>query len=155
MCYRSPMDPPKYRDVHCDPPPSGSEKDHTGRERGQHHEQRVLRLCIELCDQGSPDFLTSHARLATPEEDKNGIDIVVPTRLGDIHLQVKSSKRSARRFRATRSPKIPTVVVTPLTTPDKLRDRVFTALHRAFMYRQTESWGPKWQDLPATLRDDA
>jgi hypothetical protein len=63
-------------------------------ERGKRNELRMLAACLS---EPRPKWLRD-ARLATREEDARGIDIVVTTDVGDVYLQVKSSRIAAEIF---------------------------------------------------------
>lgn len=91
-------------------------------ERGRAHEVLVLEIVNEL--RADHQWIRS-ARLATPEEDRRGIDVVVTTDVGDLYLQVKSSPLGAARFHAgSRTTLIGCVVVAPKRT----RARVLAVL---------------------------
>jgi hypothetical protein len=57
-----------------------------GQEIGRECEERALSI---LLAKKMPSFVTGPPRMATPEEDAEKKDIVIPTVEGDIFLQVK------------------------------------------------------------------
>lgn len=67
----------------------------SGNKRGAAAERRVLRL-LQLYVEDTA--WVQSARMCTPDEDRQGIDVVVMTDVGPLHIQVKSSKRSADAF---------------------------------------------------------
>ena len=69
-----------------------------GHERGQRNERRLLTL-LTAPPFPLPDWITG-ARLATPEEDSHGIDVVVTTDAGTFYFQVKSSFQEKAKFLA-------------------------------------------------------
>lgn len=62
--------------------------------RGRYSECRVVDLVLRL---GEPWIFG--ARLATKDEDRRGIDVVVATDVGGLPLQVKSSEKGANVWR--------------------------------------------------------
>jgi len=93
------------------------------KERGAHNEVLVLDSIHRL----NPTWVRS-ARLATREEDRKGIDIVIDSIYGDLYLQVKSSRMGKERFLDTHTNAIECVVAVPLT--HLLDRRVDGALQR-------------------------
>ncbi|HZU96090.1 MAG TPA: hypothetical protein VFF73_05230 [Planctomycetota bacterium] len=92
------------------------------RRRGRDNERRVLQALLEGA---RPEWLES-ARMATNEEDHRGIDVVVASDVGDLYLQVKSSKTGAKAARP--SPHRALVIARagePLAT---IKGRALTAL---------------------------
>lgn len=69
----------------------------SSRDRGAVSEELVLEAAVSAKDR-IPGVLG--ARLKTEDEDRRGIDIVVETTDGSVLLQVKSSHRKAREFKA-------------------------------------------------------
>lgn len=66
--------------------------------RGDRSVRRILAALADLAV--DPWFVwLSDAREGTPEEDANGVDIVVESAIGTINVQVKSSTGEAKRFR--------------------------------------------------------
>lgn len=63
---------------------------------GERNEQRTLKMILAFRT-SEPAIID--ARLATKDEDANGIDIVVRTAFGDMFVQVKSNKTDARLWR--------------------------------------------------------
>lgn len=83
---------------------------HVNRERGRNNEQRVLDALTARQERLAPWL--GDVRLATPDEDARGIDIVVTTQdLGPLYLQVKSSRTGAERFHAKKRPALIATVV--------------------------------------------
>lgn len=76
-----------------------------------------------------PKWATA-ARRATPEEDTQGIDIVVNTDVGALFLQVKSSRMSAREF-AKKHQSDPIECIVAGCDENTLRARALGALWRA------------------------
>lgn len=70
-----------------------------GNARGRANEERLLASLLRL-GPTLPWFVS--ARAGTPEEDRDGADVVVETKdVGKLFVQAKSSKAQARLFRAS------------------------------------------------------
>ena len=88
------------------------------RDRGSHNEDLVL---LALRRDSRPWWLRSARPATTAEDYSSGVDIIVDDeQCGSLYLQVKSSSRQARKWRAERRKKHPndkrlieTVVVPP------------------------------------------
>lgn len=105
---------------------------HLGNERGRKAEVRLCKFVEQIAV--LPDAALGRpwvysARLATREEDRRGIDVVVSTDVGPLYLQSKSSSKDAQRFRAKRRPILVEVVVAA-AQDDTLMRRVRFALDR-------------------------
>jgi hypothetical protein len=74
------------------PPPRADKLTH---QRGIESEMRVLESC-RLSSR--PDWM-HRARLATRIEDRSGIDVVIGSDVGELLVQVKSSKLGKEHFR--------------------------------------------------------
>lgn len=59
--------------------------------------ERRLHTLLNTTKERLPSWIQS-ARLATPAEDRVGIDLIVESDVGEIHLQVKSSDRGKEAF---------------------------------------------------------
>lgn len=65
---------------------------------GRNNERRVLdALTEEILRAGSIPWI-ANVRLAMPEEDARGIDVIFDTDVGKIYVQVKSSKKARSEF---------------------------------------------------------
>ena len=79
------------------------------RERGKANEDRLLTTVLSL--RATSTWILD-ARAATPEEDASGVDVVVSSDVGALHLQSKSSRAGQRKFTGkARSVRVETVVV--------------------------------------------
>lgn len=87
------------------PPLSGGRRAH---DIGAEHERLVL-SCFDAPWIDLPPWLYS-VRKAEPEEDAQGVDIIAETDVGDIGVQVKSSRRFLDRHEK-RYPDVPVLVV--------------------------------------------
>lgn len=95
-------------------------------ERGRANEQRLCNACSKV---GKEVSWFKGARLATPEEDAKGADVVVETSdLGPLFLQAKSSKTGARAFRKKGRPLLVEVIVVPEGNEERLEARTRAAL---------------------------
>jgi hypothetical protein len=83
-------------DVEEEPPTDGW----AAQRRGESSERRALALAQTITE---PWFLG--ARPCTAAEDHQGVDLVITTDLGDIHIQVKSSEGGAQKFRKHATPR--------------------------------------------------
>jgi len=101
--------------------------DVSAKEAATRRELRVVELLLAHAPLVLGWFIL--ARLATPREDRRGIDVVVMTRdLGEIHLQVKSSLTGVVEY-ATRA----------LELGDELRMRAGIVIVKDW-YRDDEVW---------------
>lgn len=103
------------------------------RERGRINEHRVLEAVERLCEQRFPAFLRSdpRPRLATREEDSQGIDVVAHSDVGPLYLQVKSSHWGRKRFLGAAHKHAITVVLVERGSSDaEVESRTRTALRR-------------------------
>lgn len=95
-------------------------------ERGSKNEERALVACSHL-SLGTLDWI-SEARLATKEEDKRGIDVVVTSDVGKLYIQVKSSKSGVSTFKKSKSTKALIGIVNANCNDMTLKRRVQIAL---------------------------
>jgi hypothetical protein len=93
-------------------------------ERGPANEKRVL----EACKLEAHPMWILRARAATRIEDGSGIDIVVVTDVGNLSIQVKSSRRGKAHFRARPFLNVPVVVVRDGDSPSVLLNKVVAEL---------------------------
>jgi hypothetical protein len=68
-------------------------------------------------------------RKATPEEDSRGIDFVVNTSVGDVFLQVKSSRTASRNFLSVRRRTHIEVVVASGDVAARVKGAIERAVH--------------------------
>lgn|SRR5579885_790227 len=93
------------------------------KDRGALAEDKV----VEALQDDPPGWLVS-ARKGTPEEDKQGRDVIVETSdLGPFYLQVKSSKTGAKNFDKHQD-RLHVLVVAPGERVDSLRTRLHKVL---------------------------
>jgi hypothetical protein len=77
-------------------------------QRGRGNEKRVLDACLLAA---RPGWMQA-ARLATREEDHDGIDVVIESDVGKLYVQVKSSRRGKAAFlESDRRARVAVVVV--------------------------------------------
>lgn len=102
-----------------------------GMQKGKRAEQRALSALTH-----SLPHWAQTARLATHEEDGRGIDIVIETlRLGDLYVQIKSSRNGARQYRRRRRrAKAIVVVIGEDMEERKIREKMLSAIHRLRRY---------------------
>ncbi len=110
-------------------------------ERGLANEKRVL----EACKLEAHPVWMLRARAATRIEDRSGIDVVVVTDVGNLSIQVKSSRRGKAHFRVRPFLNVPVVVVRDSDSPNVLLDKVVAALGpiRAGHLKMLEKLGVK------------
>lgn len=97
-------------------------------ERGTANEYKVLEGIQESSKK--PEWYVA-ARHATREEDDRGIDLIVTTDVGDVYLQVKSSKFRAEQFkRKIRKQMIGMIVVKVNETIEQLGPKAFKEVGR-------------------------
>lgn len=85
--------------------------DPTRNKRGDENEKFALKLVRRLAERceipaTAEPYLTGH----NSERDRRGEDIVIPTALGDVGIQIKSSQKKADEFRRVH-PHIPCIVI--------------------------------------------
>lgn len=104
-----------------------SQRGREGMRKGKHAEERAL---LALLHQLPPWIRT--VRAATDVEDSRGIDIVVETvHIGDLYIQIKSSRNGARQYRRKRrKPKVIIVVIDSAMDERKIRAKMMNALYR-------------------------
>lgn len=94
-------------------------------ERGLRNEQRVLFACQ---NPNRPSWMLS-ARIATKEEDHNGIDIVIQSDIGKLFVQVKSSEKGKEAFsERRRRARVAIIVVHHNDTENDLLNKVVLEL---------------------------
>ena len=99
-----------------------------GNERGLENEFKVLN---GVRGASSKPAWYRDVRHATREEDDRGIDVVVYTDIGELYLQVKSSKFRAVQFkRKSRKQMIGMIVVKVKDTLDQLGAKAFAEVGR-------------------------
>lgn len=96
-----------------------------GSERGRANERHVLEACLLPA---RPSWMTS-ARAATRAEDHDGIDVVVESDVGNLYVQVKSSRTGKAAFvERRRRAHVAVVVVKSGDTLEEVLRRVVGAL---------------------------
>jgi hypothetical protein len=108
-------------------------------DRGRDAEGRVLAALLEW-----PPAWVLSARLATWDEDRRGIDIVVVSDVGELFLQVKASNGGEAHARIRED--VRSVVARPTDTADQLRRRVIGHLSGL-----REDLAREWGREPAEL----
>jgi hypothetical protein len=108
-------------------------------DRGRDAEHRVLAALLEW-----PPAWVLSARLATRDEDRRGIDIVVVSDVGELFLQVKASKGGEAHARIREDVRI--VVARPTDTAEQLRRRAIGHLSGL-----REGLAREWVREPAEL----
>jgi hypothetical protein len=93
-------------------------------ERGLANEKRVL----EACKLEAHPVWMLRARAATRIEDRSGIDVVVVTDVGNLSIQVKSSRRGKAHFRPRPFLNVPVVVVRDGDSANVLLSKVVAVL---------------------------
>lgn len=79
--------------------------------KGAMAETRAVRILTALASVKNPEWLLD-ARKAPPWLDARGVDVIATTDVGDLYLQIKSSRRGAKTFRrAKKHTPLPEVVV--------------------------------------------
>ena len=110
------------------------EAEAAARARGRLSEESVFSICTVLFLERELRFLTDLPRMATIKQDRSGIDIVCPSDVGELYLQVKSSALRAQRFRETRKKRgfkaEIGIVVAHHDDPLVTAERVVSTLHR-------------------------
>ncbi len=86
-------------------------RDPFGHKLGESNERYALNIVKQLITLGEipaekDAYLTEH----NSDLDQHGFDIMIPTKYGDVGIQIKSSERKAADFRR-RHPQIPCIVV--------------------------------------------
>lgn len=97
-----------------------------GNSKGAANEKNLVAIVKELATTEEFSWI-SYCRRGTVREDHQGIDVVVETKFGTMHLQSKSSKREASKFRSKNRGRLIEVVV---MEKGKSKDRTKLALSR-------------------------
>lgn len=113
------------------------------KDRGTRSEERVLHA---LSPEHRPAWMRDVCK-ATAEQDHRGIDIVLKSDVGDLYIQVKSSRGGQERFDAhPRRRRLPVevVIVGPKDTDTTIRSKVIAAAtrRRNWVFRRRRHHGP-------------
>lgn len=103
--------PPEPKKRAPDPEPKRVEIEHVavqGFVRGQRSEARLIEV-VEHIAKNRVSWIRS-VRKATIEEDAQKIDVVVTTDVGDLLLQVKSSRAGLKKFNQAKYPHIRCII---------------------------------------------
>ena len=90
-------------------------------ERGRANEKRALDACVLPA---RPAWMQS-VRMASREEDRDGIDLVIDSDVGKLYVQVKSSRGGKMAFlQRRRRARVAVVVVSATDSPEAIQRRI-------------------------------
>lgn len=99
-----------------------------GHQRGTNAEDRVERLIQQIGQSGWPKWIQS-GRRATSLEDQGGIDFIFLTDIGDLYLQIKSSKVGVKSHLGKKKKKlIGCVIVKGTDSSTTIQSRIISKL---------------------------
>lgn len=99
---------------------------HSGNKKGKHNEKLLVKIIKDLAKTEDFSWIQS-CRRSNGSEDSKGIDIVVGTSFGTMHLQSKSSRREMQRFKKKHKGEMIEVV---LMEEGKSKQRTINALNK-------------------------